>query len=237
VPLRSITEEFGYDVAWNGATETIDVTGNGTVVKMVIDQDWMLVNGTQVNLEAAPEIVDFATMVPMRALADAFNLNVDYDPFTGTVVVSDGAINLASSVSQGNTILGQAPIQLLVGKITVNQATGNIFIDDDVFPDSAEMVGGAAYVKFWDAVNLLGGTVDTTGGTVKILLGGQTLTLDANNSFIDATSTRYVKASALDAAFTNVKYTVSNNVGILYTGTLTSGQIDTLVFIAGKALG
>jgi hypothetical protein len=66
VPLRFIGEALGAEVIWNGdARQVAYILGNRQIL-MTVDQQTALVGGRAVELDAAPQIVDGRTMVPVR---------------------------------------------------------------------------------------------------------------------------------------------------------------------------
>lgn len=59
-------------------------------VEMFIGKNTMLDNGQQKSMDAAPYISSSRTYVPLRALAEVFGAQVNWDGATRTVTVSDG---------------------------------------------------------------------------------------------------------------------------------------------------
>ena len=239
VPLRFITEYFGYTVDWEGATESVVVTGNGKVVKLAIGRDWIDVDGTIVALEAAPEIVDFATMVPLRAIADAFGLQTDYDAVTGTIVVSEGAFVLSNKVIEANTAMGPAPFTRLMGKVIVNFGTM-----DSLFQTNFKAAGvgavsdGSTYVSFWDFVDALGLTANTSGG-ITLSKGGMTAAVVEGVNATRVNGALFVKVSILNELGDCGFYLDATcNSVIAYAGSEPAqGVKDVLSLISKKALG
>lgn len=88
VPMRAIFEVMGADVKWNNSTRTVTGTNGDTVVKMTIDNPVMTVNGTSIKLNVAPTVLNGRTLVPTRAVAEAFNADVKWDSATQTVVIT-----------------------------------------------------------------------------------------------------------------------------------------------------
>lgn len=87
VPLRAIFEALGADVEWDGNTRTITSTRKGTTISLTIDNAVMKVNEENVTLDAPACIVDGRTLVPVRAISEAFDLKVDWDGATRTVKI------------------------------------------------------------------------------------------------------------------------------------------------------
>ncbi len=91
VPMRKIFESMGATVNWDEATRTVTSTKGDTTISMTIDNATMTVNGAAVTLDAAPQIVNDRTLVPVRAIAESFGSTVDWDGNTKTVDITDTA--------------------------------------------------------------------------------------------------------------------------------------------------
>lgn len=90
VPLRAIFEALGATVAWDQSTKTVVSTKGETVIVLTIDNPIMKVNGEEIKLDTSACIVDERTLVPVRAISEAFKLNVDWDGETKTVIIKSG---------------------------------------------------------------------------------------------------------------------------------------------------
>ncbi len=89
VPLRTIFEALGATVDWNSTTQTITATRNGTNVTMTIGSNIMYKNNSKIELDVAPQIVGNRTLVPARAVAEAFDCTVEWDDEMKTVVIAE----------------------------------------------------------------------------------------------------------------------------------------------------
>jgi hypothetical protein len=92
-----------FDAAGNKTEKSVAVTYTKPVVKqtvivLYIGSDIMTVNGNAVQLEAAPEIKNGSTFLPLRAIAEAFGATVNYN------VLDDGSIGV--TVTLGNKTIG-----------------------------------------------------------------------------------------------------------------------------------
>lgn len=88
VPMRKIFESMGAGVAWEDSTQTITATKQNTTVVMQINNNVMLVNGNPTILDVPPQLVDSRTLVPVRAIAESFDIDVIWDEVTWTVMLS-----------------------------------------------------------------------------------------------------------------------------------------------------
>lgn len=104
VPMRSIFEALGADVTWDSDTKTITSTKpDGTLIIMTIGSDIMKVGDDTYTCDASPEIKDDNTMVPVRYVADAFDMVTDWDESTQTVTIEERHIDDETEDSGDNT--------------------------------------------------------------------------------------------------------------------------------------
>ena len=92
VPMRKIFEELGASVVWNAADRTVDAEKNGKNIHMKIDspnmQIWTGKEKTDIVLDAPASIIDGRTLVPVRAIAEAFDCRVLWDGNTKLVSIT-----------------------------------------------------------------------------------------------------------------------------------------------------
>lgn len=87
VPLRAIFEALGASVDWNDATQTVTSSKGGSTIVLTIDSTVMYVNGTPITLDVPAQVVSDRTLVPIRAISEAYNTTVDWDDSTQTVII------------------------------------------------------------------------------------------------------------------------------------------------------
>ena len=87
VPVRAIFEELGAEVEWEEETQIITAKKEDTTVVMQIDNPEMGNSREVVTLEVPPRLVGERTMVPLRAVSEAFEAKVDYIENLNRVVV------------------------------------------------------------------------------------------------------------------------------------------------------
>ena len=99
VPLRKIFEEIGAVVKWNGETQTVSARKNSKTISMVINSSDMQIDKGDTDNEGNPvyetvtldvpsQIIDGRTLVPARAISEAFGLNVDWDDTNKNVTIT-----------------------------------------------------------------------------------------------------------------------------------------------------
>lgn len=88
VPLRFIAEALGAEVVWNEATQEIQISKENQIIKLYIGKDAYYINEQVCSLDAAPEIVESRTFVPLRAVSEAFLKHVTWIEGTKTVIIA-----------------------------------------------------------------------------------------------------------------------------------------------------
>ncbi len=88
VPMRAIFEAFGADIYWDDATKTVTSNFNGITVTLKIGSNVLKVNDKEITLDVPAEILNGRTIVPVRAISEAFECNVDWDDATKTVLIT-----------------------------------------------------------------------------------------------------------------------------------------------------
>jgi len=89
VPMRAIFEALGAQVAWDGEDRTVisyDPVSDVSIT-MQIDSDVMFVGETAVKLDVPAKIVSDRTFVPLRAISESMNSEVNWDGATRTVAI------------------------------------------------------------------------------------------------------------------------------------------------------
>lgn len=87
VPMRAIFEKLGAEVSWDGATSTAAGAKDGKTVSFVIGEKFIGINAEKKALDVPAQIVNSRTMIPARAVAEAFGCTVDWDGTTRTVII------------------------------------------------------------------------------------------------------------------------------------------------------
>lgn len=87
VPIRAIIESFGGEVAWDEDTRAVTLTMADDSIRLIIDSNTGYLNEVPHTLDTAPAIINDRTMLPLRFVAEGFNLGVAWDNDTRTVSV------------------------------------------------------------------------------------------------------------------------------------------------------
>lgn len=87
VPLRAIFEKLGAEVFWNDETKTVKAVKDGKEIELTIGMNHMRSGKMIVYLDVAPLLFNSRTLVPLRAVSEAFDCKVNWDGDTRTVTV------------------------------------------------------------------------------------------------------------------------------------------------------
>lgn len=87
VPIRAIIEAFGGSVGWDEGTKSVLLTMDNDTIKLVINSNVAYLNNRSETLDAAPAVINGRTMLPIRFIAEGFNLGVAWNGETQTVTL------------------------------------------------------------------------------------------------------------------------------------------------------
>ncbi len=89
LPMRGICEELGCTVTWNEAAKQVYAVSDTHTVVFQIDSKTGYKNGETFTMDVAPMIVNDRTMLPVRALATALDIDVTWDDPNRTVYIGE----------------------------------------------------------------------------------------------------------------------------------------------------
>lgn len=87
VPIRAIIESFGGVVGWDANAQAVLLTLEDDVIKLGIDSNIAYLNNKAQTLDVAPTVINERTMLPIRFVAEGFNLGVAWDSSTQTISI------------------------------------------------------------------------------------------------------------------------------------------------------
>lgn len=87
VPIRAITEAFGGTVGWDDEAQAVTLSMKDDIIKLVINSNTAYLNGEKHTLDVAPVVINERTMLPIRFIAEGFNLGVAWEKNTQTVSI------------------------------------------------------------------------------------------------------------------------------------------------------
>ncbi|MCL6576977.1 copper amine oxidase N-terminal domain-containing protein [Kyrpidia sp.] len=92
LPVRFVANALGVSddsIIWNQNDKSVTIFKGGSVVKMTLGSNTLIVNGTAVQMDVAPELYnDGRVMLPIRWVGQALNANISWDQATQTVTVT-----------------------------------------------------------------------------------------------------------------------------------------------------
>ncbi|MDU6854738.1 MAG: phosphodiester glycosidase family protein [Clostridiales bacterium] len=111
IPLRLVSEELKANVSFDKASQKIAITLGDKVVELKPNCREVSINGEKVSLDAAPEMIEGTTYVPLRFIGEALGANVGYNE--GVVSISLGDLEkqwtlVKKPTSQKSNSSGQA---------------------------------------------------------------------------------------------------------------------------------
>ncbi len=95
VPVRAIAEAFGAAVGWEAEAARVTIKKADTEITLTIGQSEAYINGAPTVLDAAPEIVEGRTMVPLRFIGEALSCQVQYVAATKQILIEDAPVLLS----------------------------------------------------------------------------------------------------------------------------------------------
>ena len=97
IPVRAVTTALGAQVDWTPSepnivkiTKTlVNDTGSEELKVIIInlDTDKVTVNGVATELDVPPMLIGNRTMVPVRFIAEAFSMKINWDTYVGGIVI------------------------------------------------------------------------------------------------------------------------------------------------------
>jgi hypothetical protein len=187
VPLRGVFERFGADVDFDAAKNIAVARRDGIVVRVAVGTSDAWVGGTHVTLETPAREFAGRVEVPLRFVAEALGVAVDYDASTNTIVVVSGlrSGNFVAS-GPGTPSFSTASASYTT---TVSQAIAPSVDERRPAPNS---LVGSRYPQIY--ARLDGGTSAVDPGTVRVLLDRADIT---DSSTVSSAYVAYTPAAAL----------------------------------------
>lgn len=174
VPLRGVFERFGASVSFDDkAQAAVAVLGDRTVKVSLLGPDgW--INGEHRRLEVGAREVAGRTLIPLRFVAEALRVSVDYDARDNTVIVVSGFRkgSFAAATGAGTADSG-------AGLFLTASARKRAPSVEEQSPHQDELIG-SQYPQIYARFN--GGTSAVNPSTVTVNVDGQDVTASATVS-------------------------------------------------------
>lgn len=88
LPMRVIFEALGATVQWSAQTKTVTAYSNDTTVVLKVGSKTASVNNRNVSLDAPAQILNGATMVPVRFVSETLGAQVDWNGLSQVVTIT-----------------------------------------------------------------------------------------------------------------------------------------------------
>ncbi len=147
VPLRAIFEALGAKVEWNDATKTVNANRDEVYVSLTIGSNELTKDGEKISLDVPAQIVDSRTLVPVRAISEAYDCDVQWDG-------EKRLVKITSPDTQAPTVFTELPTQTFDNnKAGFYTSTGNSTLSFVSDPDDPENkvahIKPVKPTKFW----------------------------------------------------------------------------------------
>lgn len=88
IPVRDVTENFGFDVEWDGSVQSITLTKDDKIIVMHIDKRQVTVDGKAMELDVAPGLISNKTYIPLRFISEVLGMDITWDGELRTVIIN-----------------------------------------------------------------------------------------------------------------------------------------------------
>ncbi len=104
LPVRAVGTAAGSQVRWNEKSQRVIVEGKNSVITLEIGSTEVYVNGEKKSMNAAPEVQNGTTYVPLEFVANILEMEAVYA--NSTVAISTGNSNVSGEIAEKtNSIL------------------------------------------------------------------------------------------------------------------------------------
>lgn len=121
VPVRFVSQALGATVQWDGAAKTVKMNRQGKSISLKIGEKRANVNGKAITFDAAAQLRESRTYVPLRFVSEAYGERVDW--FAAERVVQITTVKPNTQImTQGEYIVGLVKALKLHNSPTQQQA-------------------------------------------------------------------------------------------------------------------
>ena len=176
VPLRAIFEALGAEVTWDDATQTAKGVKGDTTVTIKIGENALYKNGEKKELDVPAQLVNWRTLVPVRAISESYDVQVGWDDATSTVSLTTAApAKLTADMfvaGNGFAVAGKNgdPLSEEDRKVTVAASDAGVTVSHGGYYNDGKNWGGVA---FKEAVKLDGASVTIKFDKVPEVAAGE----------------------------------------------------------------
>lgn len=157
VPLRTLSQGLGeVDVRWDGVSAW--VVGSGLTLSARPGEDWIVVNGRQVQAPGGVRLENGVTLVPVRALAEAMDAQVAWDEAAQTVELTSSQASGDTTVTPSAPAYSQEDLYWLARIISAESqdepwegklAVGTVVLNRVASPDFPDSIYDVIFDRKW----------------------------------------------------------------------------------------
>lgn len=92
VPMRAVFEALGAEVGWNNAAQAASARKDNIHIILTVNSNIMLKNLEPIELNVGAVMIDGRTLIPVRAVSEAFGCAVTWDQESKTVKIENTGI-------------------------------------------------------------------------------------------------------------------------------------------------
>ena len=87
VPFRPLFEALGSEVDYDLVHKRVKATKGNNEIELTIGELIARKNGAEITMEAAPQLLNKTTYVPLRFVAESLNADVNFDGAAGVITI------------------------------------------------------------------------------------------------------------------------------------------------------
>lgn len=137
VPIRAIIESVGGTAEWDGVSQTAAINYSGDTIRLVINSTTAYFNDEERTLDAAPQVINDRTMMPIRFISEELGFTVGWDQDTQTVTIqvpSGEESDEAPTAAPEGTESPSASPSATAG--TGDEASPTVYMTTEITPES-----------------------------------------------------------------------------------------------------
>ncbi len=215
VPARGVFEAMGNKVEWDDENRTVTVTSSTgvTIATIVIDSDEMNVRTYKsimeveditIELDVPAQIMNDRTMIPLRAVSEAFNCEVEWDEENYCVKITTGEPARLEGAIIPTPTPEEQKVTMSLSTNATNVAEGeefDVYVNIKNIPDDC-YVSALATTLLYDKSKLM--YVDESGTFLNNEGDSIPVTINVDNNTLD---------EGLAIAYINIDETTANSAG------------------------
>lgn len=89
IPVRAVAEILGAAVNWNQDYYQVEIEREGVNIILPVNYNTAYIGITPIELDVPAQIINDRTMVPLRFIAEAFEISVIWEEDTRTVIIGE----------------------------------------------------------------------------------------------------------------------------------------------------